>query len=61
LPVRLAALAAYRPRHEGDRIEVKVRDLIRTLERDGWRQVRQQGSHRQFSHPVKPGKGHHRR
>jgi predicted RNA binding protein YcfA (HicA-like mRNA interferase family) len=34
---------------------VKVREMIRVLERDGWRQVRQQGSHRQFHHPAKPG------
>jgi predicted RNA binding protein YcfA (HicA-like mRNA interferase family) len=34
---------------------VKVRDLIRELERDGWLQIRQVGSHRQFRHPTKPG------
>jgi predicted RNA binding protein YcfA (HicA-like mRNA interferase family) len=34
---------------------VKVRELIRLLEGDGWRQVRQRGSHRQFRHPTKPG------
>ena len=34
---------------------VKVREMIRVLERDGWRQVRQRGSHRQFHHPTKPG------
>jgi len=33
----------------------KVRDLIRTLERDGWLMVRTRGSHRQFHHPTKPG------
>ena len=26
------------------------------LERDGWRKVAQRGSHRQFRHPVKPGR-----
>jgi predicted RNA binding protein YcfA (HicA-like mRNA interferase family) len=26
------------------------------LERDGWRQVAQRGSHRQFRHPTKPGR-----
>ena len=25
------------------------------IERDGWVQVRMRGSHRQFTHPVKPG------
>lgn len=34
---------------------VKVRDVIRTLERDGWRLDRQVGSHRQFRHPDRPG------
>jgi len=34
---------------------VKVRDVIRALDRDGWVQVRQRGSHRQFRHPTKPG------
>lgn len=34
---------------------MKVREVIRLLEADGWRQVRQTGSHRQFRHPHKPG------
>jgi predicted RNA binding protein YcfA (HicA-like mRNA interferase family) len=34
---------------------MKVRDVIRLLEDDGWLQVRQRGSHRQFKHPAKPG------
>jgi predicted RNA binding protein YcfA (HicA-like mRNA interferase family) len=34
---------------------VKVRELIRTLEDDGWRLVRTRGSHRQFKHPTKAG------
>jgi predicted RNA binding protein YcfA (HicA-like mRNA interferase family) len=34
---------------------VKVRDLIAMLEAEGWKQVRQKGSHRQFHHPIKPG------
>ena len=33
----------------------RVRDIIAMLHRDGWRLVRQQGSHRQFRHPHKPG------
>ena len=32
-----------------------VRDLVRALEDDGWMQVRQRGSHRQFRHPHKSG------
>lgn len=34
---------------------VKVHELIARLEADGWRQVRQRGSHRQFHHPTKAG------
>jgi len=34
---------------------VKVRDVIRSIEQDGWRLVRTKGSHRQFKHPGKPG------
>ncbi len=31
------------------------REIIRRLERDGWRLVRTKGSHRQYKHPDKPG------
>lgn len=34
---------------------MKVKDLIALLESDGWQQVPQKGSHRQFHHPVKSG------
>jgi predicted RNA binding protein YcfA (HicA-like mRNA interferase family) len=34
---------------------VKVRELIRLIEADGWVLVRTKGSHRQFQHPTKPG------
>ena len=34
---------------------VKVKELIALLESDGWFQVRQRGSHRQYHHPSKPG------
>lgn len=34
---------------------MKVRDAIRLIEDDGWREVRTKGSHRQFKHPMKPG------
>ena len=33
---------------------VKVRDLIRLIESDGWRHVRTTGSHRHFKHATKP-------
>lgn len=35
---------------------MKVREVIRVLEDDGWAQVAQRGSHRQFRHPTKPGR-----
>lgn len=34
---------------------MKVREVIKLLERDGWRLVRTRGSHRHFHHPTKPG------
>jgi len=34
---------------------VKVGELIRLLEQEGWRLVRTKGSHRQFRNPSKPG------
>lgn len=38
-----------------DHPQVKVRDLIRLVESDGWYLVRTRGSHRQYKHPQKPG------
>ena len=35
---------------------MKVRDVLRLIEDDGWYQVTQKGSHRQFKHPFKPGR-----
>lgn len=32
------------------------RDIIRRLEKEGWRLVRSKGSHRQFKHPTKHGR-----
>ncbi|MCA9237403.1 MAG: type II toxin-antitoxin system HicA family toxin [Planctomycetales bacterium] len=34
---------------------MKVREILRLLADDGWEQVRQRGSHRQFQHAAKPG------
>lgn len=34
---------------------MKVRDVVRLLESDGWILVRVRGSHRQFKHISKPG------
>ena len=35
---------------------MKVREVIRLLEREGWVLVVTKGSHRQFKHPTKPGR-----
>jgi predicted RNA binding protein YcfA (HicA-like mRNA interferase family) len=35
---------------------MKVRDVIRLIERDGWFLVATRGSHRQYKHPFKPGR-----
>ena len=34
----------------------KVREAIRLIEADGWREVRTKGSHRQFKHATKGGR-----
>jgi len=34
---------------------VKVKEVIRMIEQDGWRLVRTKGSHRQFHHSAKAG------
>ena len=35
---------------------MKVREVIRQLEADGWGLISTEGSHRQFKHPTKPGR-----
>jgi predicted RNA binding protein YcfA (HicA-like mRNA interferase family) len=35
---------------------MKVREIIKLLTVDGWFQVAQKGSHRQFKHDTKPGR-----
>jgi len=34
---------------------MKVSELLKLIEQDGWRFVRQSGSHKIFKHDVKPG------
>ena len=34
---------------------MKIRDVLKMLEDDGWSVVRQRGSHRQFKHATKLG------
>ena len=35
---------------------MKVREVIRLVEGDGWALVATRGSHRQYKHPTKPGR-----
>ena len=35
---------------------MKVRDIIRLLEQDGWYLKATKGSHRQYKHPTKSGR-----
>jgi len=35
---------------------MKVRDVIKLIEADGWYLVATKGSHRQYKHPTKPGR-----
>lgn len=35
---------------------MKVRDVIRLIEQDGWYHVTTRGSHRQYKHPRKLGR-----
>jgi predicted RNA binding protein YcfA (HicA-like mRNA interferase family) len=35
---------------------MKIRDVIKRIEMDGWYMVHQAGSHRQYKHPMKRGK-----
>lgn len=35
---------------------MKIRDVIKMVEADGWFIVTQEGSHRQYKHPFKKGR-----
>lgn len=35
---------------------MKIRDIIKLLEKDGWYLVATRGSHRQYKHPSKAGR-----
>jgi predicted RNA binding protein YcfA (HicA-like mRNA interferase family) len=41
---------------EGMGKTVSSKEAITSIEADGWREVGQDGSHKQFKHPTKPGK-----
>lgn len=35
---------------------MKIKEVLKLIEKDGWFQVAQKGSHRQFKHPQKTGR-----
>jgi predicted RNA binding protein YcfA (HicA-like mRNA interferase family) len=35
---------------------MRVREVVRLIEADGWHLVATKGSHRQYKHPEKPGR-----
>ncbi len=35
---------------------IRVREVIKMIEADGWYLVATRGSHRQYKHPTKPGR-----
>ena len=35
---------------------MKIREVIKLIEKDGWYLVVKRGSHRQYKHPSKPGR-----
>jgi predicted RNA binding protein YcfA (HicA-like mRNA interferase family) len=39
-----------------DFLGMKVRDVVRLIEQDGWFLVATRGSHWQYKHPTKPGR-----
>lgn len=41
-------------RHQG-KGAMKVRDIVKRIEEDGWYLVRIRGDHRQYKHPIKKG------
>src|SRR4051794_15327156 len=56
---RTATLLACpnRSRDEGrNGMPLKVRDIIKMIEADGWALVGTRGSHRQYKHPSEPGR-----
>ena len=39
-----------------DRLQMKIREIIKLLKADGWYLVATKGSHQQYKHPTKPGR-----
>jgi len=52
----MQAACAFKHASEQDRCGMKVREVIRMLEDNGWSVVATRGSHRQYKHPARPGR-----
>lgn len=35
---------------------MKVREIVKRIEADGWYRIKAKGGHRQYKHPAKPGR-----
>lgn len=35
---------------------MKVREIVKLIEGDGWYRIKAKGGHRQYKHPTKPGR-----
>jgi predicted RNA binding protein YcfA (HicA-like mRNA interferase family) len=49
-------IVASAVRQSREQTGMKVRDILKLIEEDGWRLVETKGSHRQYMHPTKPGR-----
>lgn len=51
-----ASICVYLTLKTAWRLVVKVRDVIKLVEADGWYHVGTRGDHRQYKHPIKKGR-----
>jgi len=54
-PLQLKRYAASSALERPIVLTMKVKEIIKLLEQDGWYLARTKGSHRQFKHPEKAG------
>jgi predicted RNA binding protein YcfA (HicA-like mRNA interferase family) len=51
-----AYLICFKPSWFGEESQVKFREVVKIVERDGWILKRSKGSHFIYAHPAKPGR-----
>jgi HicA toxin of bacterial toxin-antitoxin, len=54
--LRSAVLGIADVTPRGAPVPLKVSEMIKLIEADGWYPVATRGSHRQYKHPAKPGR-----